>query len=89
LGLPQLLKIILVALQYLSSMNPVSVILFVGAARVKQRGQWAEPNFHLCDRYLPYARGGGYIVSGDLVKYISDNKDLLQIYNSEDVSMGK
>ena len=70
-------------------MNPVSVILFVGAARVKQRGQWAEPNFHLCDRYLPYARGGGYIVSGDLVKYISDNKDLLQIYNSEDVSMGK
>ena len=30
---------------------------FTGRARVKTKGQWAEPNWHLCDYYLPNARG--------------------------------
>ena len=64
-------------------------LILAGAAHVKTSGQWAEPNFHLCDRYLPYARGGGYVITTDLVEYILQNKHLLQIYNSEDVTVGK
>ncbi|XP_067938770.1 beta-1,3-galactosyltransferase 6-like isoform X2 [Watersipora subatra] len=61
---------------------------FTGAARVKKSGPWAEPNFSLCDRYLPYARGGGYVLSWDVVDFIIKNSHILQIYNSEDVTIG-
>ena len=61
---------------------------FQGAARVKKTGPWVEPNWVICDRYLPYARGGGYVLSSDLVDYITVNADLLQLFNSEDVSVG-
>jgi len=56
---------------------------------VKTQGQWAEPNYHLCDRYLPYARGGGYVLTQDLAQYILTNRNLLQMYNSEDVTIGE
>ncbi|XP_068732021.1 beta-1,3-galactosyltransferase 6-like [Montipora capricornis] len=61
---------------------------FRGDAHVKFHGPWAENDWHLCDRYLPYAQGGGYILSGDLVNFIARNADLLQKFNSEDVSVG-
>lgn len=62
---------------------------FRGDAHVKYSGPWAEKNWHLCDRYLPYAQGGGYILSCDLVDFIARNADLLQKFNSEDVSVGE
>ena len=40
------------------------------------------------DRYIPYALGGGYVLSHDLVRYISTNSDLLRQFNNEDVSVG-
>ncbi len=61
---------------------------FDGRARVKRSGQWAERKWHLCDTYLPHARGGGYILSSDLVHYIATNANYLQKFNSEDVSVG-
>ena len=61
---------------------------FDGRARVKKSGQWAERNWLLCDTYLPHARGGGYILSQDLVHYIAVNSNMLQQFNSEDVSVG-
>jgi len=61
---------------------------FNGAANVKRSGQWAEPAWHLCDRYLPYARGGGYVLSADLVHYIVKNSLFLQKFKAEDVSVG-
>ena len=61
---------------------------FDGRASVKRKGQWAEHNWSLCDRYLPYACGGGYALSSDLVAFIATNADLLQCFNSEDVSVG-
>lgn len=61
---------------------------FDGRARIKKSGQWAEPNWVLCDRYLPHARGGGYILSYDLVVYIAKNAEFLQRFNSEDISVG-
>lgn len=61
---------------------------FDGRARVKKVWQWAEPNWILCDRYLPHARGGGYVLSTDLVHYIATNAALLQRFSSEDISVG-
>lgn len=61
---------------------------FSGRARVKKSGQWAEPNWVICDHYLPNARGGGYILGKENVDYISQNIDRLMMWNSEDISVG-
>ncbi|XP_064460614.1 beta-1,3-galactosyltransferase 6-like [Ornithodoros turicata] len=61
---------------------------FSGNARVFREGKWADKTWFLCDRYLPYARGGGYVLSADIVHYVATNANLLQAYKSEDVSVG-
>lgn len=61
---------------------------FAGNAPVFRTGKWAEPVWFLSDRYLPYARGGGYVLSAGLVRYMSENRHRLQAYKSEDVSVG-
>ncbi len=40
---------------------------FDGRAPVQKSGKWAESNYVLCDTYVPYALGGGYVLSHDLV----------------------
>ncbi|KAI5636500.1 galactosyltransferase domain-containing protein [Phthorimaea operculella] len=61
---------------------------FNGRARVYLTGKWKEEDWFLCDKYLPYALGGGYVISKKIVDYVGRNKDMLSPYNSEDVSMG-
>lgn len=61
---------------------------FDGRAHVHNTGKWVEPDWFLCDRYLPYALGGGYVLSRDLVEKIAGTPDDLQLYSSEDVSVG-
>lgn len=61
---------------------------FNGRANVKRKGKWAEKDWFLCDYYLPYALGGGYVLSHDLIRRIIANSDGLTLYNSEDVSVG-
>lgn len=61
---------------------------FNGRARPKRKGKWKETGWFLSDRYLPYALGGGYIVTNDLIHYIALVADGLQLYHSEDVSVG-
>ena len=61
---------------------------FNGKANIKRKGKWKEESWFLCDYYLPYALGGGYILSRDLVGRIVTAADGLQFYNSEDVSVG-
>lgn len=61
---------------------------FDGRAHVKKAGKWQEENYVLCDRYIPYALGGGYVISKDLVAYVSQNSHLLQVFKNEDVSLG-
>lgn len=61
---------------------------FNGRANIKTRGQWTETNFNLCERYLPYALGGGYVLSKNLVHFIAQNHRTLSQYKSEDVSVG-
>ena len=50
--------------------------------------KWAERNWFLSDHYLPYAYGGGYVISADLIHKIAIAADCLQLYNNEDVSVG-
>ncbi|MCP9262126.1 Beta-1,3-galactosyltransferase sqv-2 [Dirofilaria immitis] len=59
-----------------------------GRARPKRRGQWTERDWIICDRYVPYQLGGGYVLSYKLVDFLVRNKDLLKIYKNEDVSVG-
>lgn len=61
---------------------------FNGRANIKKSGQWQEPNYNLCERYLPYALGGGYVLSKDLVTFIAQYGDHLSMFKSEDISMG-
>ncbi|PSN51159.1 Beta-1 [Blattella germanica] len=61
---------------------------FNGKAHIKEKGKWRESSWVLCDYYLPYALGGGYILSQRLVHFIASNAQYLRLYNSEDVSVG-
>lgn len=61
---------------------------FNGRANIKTSGPWQESSYNLCDRYLPYALGGGYLISQNLSKFIAQYSDQLSIYKSEDISMG-
>lgn len=59
-----------------------------GRAKPQTKGRWSEQEWRLCDRYLPYALGGGYVLGRRLVDYIANNAALLKRFASEDVSVG-
>ncbi|EFO88677.1 CRE-SQV-2 protein [Caenorhabditis remanei] len=59
-----------------------------GRAKPFRKGKWKEPEWNLCDRYLPYQLGGGYILSYELVRFLATNAPLFRIYRNEDVSVG-
>uniref|UniRef100_A0A2K5EP30 Hexosyltransferase n=1 Tax=Aotus nancymaae TaxID=37293 RepID=A0A2K5EP30_AOTNA len=63
-------------------------LLWCPRARVKPGGRWREAAWQLCDHYLPYALGGGYVLSADLVRYLRLSRDYLRAWHSEDVSLG-
>jgi galactosylxylosylprotein 3-beta-galactosyltransferase len=51
---------------------------FNGRAQVKDIGKWKESDWILCDYYLPYALGGGYVLSQKLVHFIAVNANFLR-----------
>ena len=57
-------------------------------APVLREGKWADPDFSMCETYLPFAVGGGYVLSYDLVQYIVNNLNILRKYINEDVTVG-
>jgi len=62
---------------------------FDGRAKVKKRGKWKEEHAYLlCDNYLPYALGGGYVISKRCVDYLVSNQQYLVGYSNEDVTFG-
>ncbi|XP_060851834.1 beta-1,3-galactosyltransferase 6-like [Rhopalosiphum padi] len=61
---------------------------FDGAAPIKDSGKYKETGWIACNRYLPYALGGGYVLSKDLIIFIVKNRDYLSFFASEDVSVG-
>lgn len=64
---------------------------FDGNAHIKRAGKWKETKWILCDKYLPYALGGGYVLSKDLIIYIVNNKDYFRYvstkYNKKKLSI--
>ncbi|XP_038076328.1 beta-1,3-galactosyltransferase 6-like [Patiria miniata] len=61
---------------------------FDGRAHVHKSGKYKETDWVLCDRYIPFAVGGGYVLSSDLVHFVAENAPLLKKYHAEDVSLG-
>lgn len=55
---------------------------------IYSQGLYGEKHFTVCERYLPYALGGGYVLSRDLVEVLATNAPFLHHYVSEDVSVG-
>ena len=53
-----------------------------------KNGKNKEMNYKICDKYLPYAFGGGYALSRDVVRYIAAYSHRLRIFANEDVSVG-
>ena len=60
---------------------------FVGGYEILRDGPYAENAWYICDRYLPYAFGGGYVISRDLIELLARNSPYLRQYNNEDVSV--
>ncbi|XP_055389425.1 beta-1,3-galactosyltransferase 6 [Condylostylus longicornis] len=61
---------------------------FNGKANIKTKGIWKETHYNLCNHYIPYALGGGYVISRNIALYIKNNGKYFNTYLSEDVSMG-
>ncbi|XP_041480122.1 beta-1,3-galactosyltransferase 6-like isoform X2 [Lytechinus variegatus] len=61
---------------------------FDGRQHAHTRGKYAENDWLLCDHYLPFAIGGGYVLSSDLIHYVAINAKMLKKYNAEDISLG-
>lgn len=51
---------------------------FNGNAHIKNAGKWKETNYILCDKYVTYALGGGYILSKELVQFLGKNLNSLR-----------
>ena len=60
----------------------------IDRAIVHTEGKYAEHKWFLSNNYLPYAQGIAYVLSGDLIRYLTVNPDKLMLYNNEDVSVG-
>ena len=56
-------------------------------AKPKKEGKWPEFGWFLCKHYFDYASGAGYILTRDIVRYLSHNSDRLMHYNNEDASL--
>ena len=51
-------------------------------------GAYKETEWSLCDLYMPYAFGGGYLLSRDLIQLLAQNEAHLKLYKCEDVAVG-
>lgn len=61
---------------------------FDGRAKVKRTGKYKELGWNICDNYLPYALGGGYVLASAPVLFIARNAKYWRLYQNEDTSIG-
>lgn len=61
---------------------------FMGHAIPETSGRWRERHWTVCPHYLPYAMGGGYVLSRSLVRLLGRLHHRLKLYSNEDVSLG-
>lgn len=50
--------------------------------------KWSDPQWDLGDTYMPYALGGGYILSSDLVVMLAEQAEYLKWHPNEDTAVG-
>ena len=55
---------------------------------VQSEGKWKETNWTICEKYLPYATGNGYVLGRQLVRALMKYGDHLRLYANEDVTVG-
>jgi galactosylxylosylprotein 3-beta-galactosyltransferase len=60
---------------------------FMGHAFPEPTGRWTELKWFQCPHYLPYAMGGGYVISHRTVELLAKFSDRLILYNNEDVTV--
>ena len=60
---------------------------FMGYAFPEATGKWKEGNWFKCPHYFPYAMGGGYVLSQNVVKMVTKFSKRLVLYSNEDTTM--
>ena len=61
---------------------------FAGGVQAAKVGNLGEKDWYLCNSYLPYPQGGGYIISQDLVTMLVTMADDLEQYTHDDIAVG-
>ena len=63
-------------------------MIYRGSVMRNRKFKWADPKWDLGDTYMPYALGGGYILSSDLVVMLAEQADYLKWHPNEDTAVG-
>lgn len=61
---------------------------FNGRGYPHSSGKWVEREWFLCPHFIPYAMGGGYVLSWQLVDLIARFSHTWSMYKNEDVTVG-
>ncbi len=61
---------------------------FMGHAVPETSGKWAETRWFNCPHYLPYAMGGGYVLSRRVIDHLMRYPKRLKCYSNEDMTVG-
>lgn len=75
-------------LQLRKSATPLYWGYMSGNGRVHHFGRYSEFTWNICEGYLPFALGGGYVLSREVTKILATNAEHLRRYTCEDVSVG-
>jgi len=72
--------------------RPKHTRLYYGKMQFKRRpirkgSEWADPHWDLAKYYLPFALGGCYILSADLIALLSDTREYLAYHPNEDTAV--
>ena len=59
-----------------------------GDSQINHFGRYSEFSWDVCEAYLTYALGGGYVLSREVAKILATNAEHLRRYTCEDVSVG-
>ena len=72
--------------------QPTATKLYYGYFMVDQgvrdNNEWPDNKWNVGSRYLPFARGGGYVISHDLVAVLSRDTAHLKWHINEDTAVG-
>ena len=72
--------------------RPTTKGLYYGRMQHKKKpnrksSEYKDPTWDLTDTYLPFALGGGYILSSDLITHMARRKNFLKLHVNEDTAV--